>query len=232
MEQPPLADRVAAVSVLDDPVRRALLGLVSRSDTPVSRDQAARALGLTRRTAAFHLDRLAQQGLLTVQFQRLTGRTGPGSGRPSKLYGRGAGEVAVTVPERRYELAGELLAAAVEVSASTGEPARDALMRLAGDAGRAIGAAASTFQAALEDTGYEPSPDGRGGILLTNCPFHRLARRHTDLVCHANLELLHGAAEAAGDQQHTILLDPAAGRCCVRAIPARHTRTSIDQPGP
>jgi predicted ArsR family transcriptional regulator len=102
-------------------------------------------------------------------------------------------------------------------------------MRLAGDAGRAIGAAASTFQAALEDTGYERSPDGRGGILLTNCPFHRLARRHTDLVCHANLELLR---EATGDQQHTIVLDPAADRCCVRGPPAQRTLTSIDRPGP
>ncbi len=83
---------------------------------------------------------------MTVQFRRLTGRTGPGSGRPSKLYGRGADEIAVTVPERRYELAGELLAAAVEESVSTGEPAREALLRLAGDAGRAIGAAAVTFQ--------------------------------------------------------------------------------------
>ncbi len=220
MEQPPLADRVAAVSALDDPVRRALFELVTRSDTPVSRDQAARALGLTRRTAAFHLDRLAQERLVTVQFRRLTGRTGPGSGRPSKLYGRGADEIAVTVPERRYELAGELLAAAVEESVSTGEPAREALLRLAGDAGRAIGAAAVTFQTALQDNGYEPGPDGAGGILLANCPFHRLARRHTELVCHLNLQLLRGAAEAAGDEQHTIVLDPAPGRCCVRVVPA------------
>ncbi len=157
---------------------------------------------------------------MTVQFRRLTGRTGPGSGRPSKLYGRGADEIAVTVPERRYELAGELLAAAVEESVSTGEPAREALLRLAGDAGRAIGAAAVTFQTALQDNGYEPGPDGAGGILLANCPFHRLARRHTELVCHLNLQLLRGAAEAAGDEQHTIVLDPAPGRCCVRVVPA------------
>jgi predicted ArsR family transcriptional regulator len=221
MEQRPLADRVAAVGALDEPVRRALFELVSRSDAPVSRDEAAQALGLTRRTAAFHLDRLAEQGLVTVQFRRLTGRTGPGSGRPSKLYGRGAGEIAVTVPERRYDLAGELLAAAVEAAADTGEPAREALMRLAGAAGRAIGAAAATFQTALQDNGYEPVPDGQGGILLANCPFHRLARRHTELICHLNLELLRGAAETAGNQQHTVVLDPATGRCCVRVVPAQ-----------
>ena len=92
MEQRPLADRVAAVSALDEPIRRALFDHVSRADSPVSRDDAADALGLARSTAAFHLDRLAEEGLLAVEFRRLTGRTGPGSGRPTKLYRRAAGE--------------------------------------------------------------------------------------------------------------------------------------------
>lgn len=220
MEQQPLTERVAAITALADPVRRALFDLVSRSDTPVSRDQAAEALNLSRRIAAFHLDRLAEEGLVAVQFRRLTGRTGPGSGRPAKLYGRAAGEVAVTVPERRYELAAELLAAAVEEAAATGEPAHDVLMRLAGDAGRALGAAAGTLRGALEDYGFAPRRDPRGGLTLANCPFHRLAERHTALVCHLNLELLRGAAEGAGDRQHAVLLDPEVGRCCVRAVPA------------
>src|SRR6266545_1707208 len=181
-QQRPLADRVAALTALDDPVRRALLDLVSRSDTPLSRDEAAEALGLTRRAAAFHLDRLAEEGLLAVEFRRLTGRTGPGSGRPSKLYRRAADEVAVTVPERHYDLAADLLAAAVEESTRSGQPARDALMRLAADAGRDLGAEAGTFEKVLEDNGFEPRPDPDGGILLGNCPFHRLAQRHTDTI--------------------------------------------------
>jgi predicted ArsR family transcriptional regulator len=217
-EQRPLADRVAAVTALDDPVRRALLDLVSRSDTAVSRDKAAETLGLTRRAAAFHLDRLADDGLLTVEFRRLTGRSGPGAGRPSKLYRRAADEVAVTIPERRYDLAGELLAAAVEASTRSGEPARDALMRLATDAGRGMGAASGTLVNVLEDNGFQPRPDGDGGIVLGNCPFHRLAQRHTDIVCHLNLELLRGAAEGADDHEHTVVLDPEVGRCCVRAV--------------
>jgi predicted ArsR family transcriptional regulator len=217
-EQRPLADRVAAVTALDDPVRRALLDLVSRSDTAVSRDKAAETLGLTRRAAAFHLDRLADEGLLTVEFRRLTGRSGPGAGRPSKLYRRAADEVAVTIPERRYDLAGELLAAAVEASTRSGEPARDALMRLATDAGRGMGAASGALVNVLEDNGFEPRPDGDGGIVLGNCPFHRLAQRHTDIVCHLNLELLRGAAEGADDHDHTVVLDPEVGRCCVRAV--------------
>jgi predicted ArsR family transcriptional regulator len=217
-EQRPLADRVAAVTALDDPVRRALLDLVSHSDTAVSRDEAAQALGLTRRAAAFHLDRLADEGLLAVEFRRLTGRTGPGAGRPSKLYRRTAEEVAVTIPERRYDLAGELLAAAVETASRSGEPARDALMRLAKDAGRGMGAASGTLGKVLKHNGFEPRPDGDGGIVLGNCPFHRLAQRHTDIVCHLNLELLRGAAEGANDHEHTVVLDPEVGRCCVRAV--------------
>ena len=206
------------MTALDDPVRRALLDLVSRSDTAVSRDKAAETLGLTRRAAAFHLDRLADEGLLTVEFRRLTGRSGPGAGRPSKLYRRAADEVAVTIPERRYDLAGELLAAAVEASTRSGEPARDALMRLATDAGRGMGAASGALVNVLEDNGFEPRPDGDGGIVLGNCPFHRLAQRHTDIVCHLNLELLRGAAEGADDHDHTVVLDPEVGRCCVRAV--------------
>lgn len=213
----PLADRVATVGALDDPVRLALLQVVGRSATPLSRDQAAQALGVTRRAAAFHLDRLVEEGLLAVDFRRLTGRTGPGSGRPSKLYRRTAEEVAVAIPDRHYDLAGELLAAAVEESARGGEPAWDALMRLAADAGRDLGEDAGTLDDVLQEIGYEPRPDGRGGILLGNCPFHRLAQRHTDVVCHLNLELLRGAAGAV-DDEHAVVLDPGAGRCCVRIL--------------
>jgi predicted ArsR family transcriptional regulator len=219
MEQRPLPDRVSAVSSLDEPIRRALFDHVSRRDAPVSRDQAAAALGLTRSKAAFHLDRLVGEGLLTVEFKRLTGRTGPGAGRPSKLYRRTDDEIAVTVPERRYDFAGQMAFAAIEESTRTGESARAALLRIAGDIGRALGAAAASFESVLEEHGFEPRPDGAGGIVLGNCPFHRLAQQHTETVCHLNLQLLRGAAESSSDQRHTLVLDPAIGRCCVRAAP-------------
>src|SRR3954471_13610013 len=152
------SERVAAVSTLDDPVRRELLDLVTRSEAPVSRDEAAQALGLSRRAAAFHLDRLAEKGVLPVEFRRLTGRTGPGAGRPSKLYRRAPNEVAVSVPDRHYDLVGDLLAAAVDESARTGEPARDALLRLARDLGRELGARAGSFEKVIDDHGFEPRP--------------------------------------------------------------------------
>src|SRR3954447_3847409 len=92
-----LGDGVSAVAALDDPARRALLDLVTERGAAVSRDEAAQALGLSRRATAFHLDRLADAGLLTVDFGGLPGRTGPGAGRPAKLYRRSDDEVAVSV---------------------------------------------------------------------------------------------------------------------------------------
>src|SRR5215212_7466855 len=216
MNERSLAERVAAVSALDEPIRRALFDHVSRRDSPVSRDEAADALGLARSTAAFHLDRLAEEGLLSVEFRRLPGRTGPGAGRPSKLYARAAGELSVTVPERHYDFVGHLLLTAIEESARTGEAVGDALRRTAERAGRELAVAGGSLEEILEDHGFEPRPDGTGGLLLGNCPFHRLARQHTEVVCHLNLDLLRAAAEGAGDRRLTVVLDPGPGRCCVR----------------
>src|SRR6187402_1469129 len=95
------------LSVLAEPVRRRLYLHVAEQQEPVSRDAAATALGITRSLAAFHLDRLVEAGLLDTEFRRLTGRTGPGAGRPSKLYRLTPGEVRATLPERRYEVAAE-----------------------------------------------------------------------------------------------------------------------------
>jgi predicted ArsR family transcriptional regulator len=232
----PLPDRVTALATLDDPVRRAAFDLVVRSGSAVGRDAAAQTLGVSRRVAAIHLDRLAEQGLLAVEYRRPPGRGGPGAGRPAKLYRRAEDEVAVSVPERHYDLAGGLLAAAVTESLDTGAGVRDVLHRTAYDAGRTIGAASGALITALEDTGYEPrvqhhdgfpgrSADqrletGADAVVLGNCPFGRLARQHTELVCGMNLHLLRGVAHGAGDTSRQAELDPGPGRCCVRFLPA------------
>ena len=218
----PLPDRVAALAALDDPTRRAVFDLVARAGTAVGRDAAADALDVSRRVAAFHLDRLAEQGLLTVEYRRPPGRGGPGAGRPGKLYRRAEDEVAVSVPERHYDTVGGLLAAAVAESVDTGAPVQEVLHRTAYESGRTTGAAAGGLLAALEDAGYEPrreDPDG-GRITLGNCPFHRLARQFTALVCGVNLQLLRGVADGAGDRRYLAVLDPGPGRCCVRLQPA------------
>ncbi|MCU7727909.1 transcriptional regulator [Actinoplanes sp. KI2] len=212
-------DRVAALAALDDPVRKAVFDLVAASGEPVGRDAAAEALGVSRRIAALHLDRLAEQGLLEFEFRRPPGRGGPGAGRPAKLYRRADDEVAVSVPERHYDVVGDLLATAVSDSIATGAEVREVLSRTAYDAGHAIGAAAGDLGSALATAGYEPGGDDAGAVYLRNCPFHRLARRHTELVCGVNLELLRGVADGAGETGMRAVLDPRPGRCCVRLLP-------------
>src|SRR5690606_38891806 len=64
--------------------------------------------------AAFHLDKLVDGGLLEAGSRRLTGRSGPGAGRPAKVYRRAAGERGVSVPARDYRTAAGVLAEAAE----------------------------------------------------------------------------------------------------------------------
>lgn len=220
MSEETQAGRLAAIASIHDPLRRALFDFISSSETAVGRDEAAQAVGLARGTAAFHLDRLVDDGVLTVEFKRLSGKTGPGSGRPSKLYRRASDELLVSVPERHYDRVGDLLASSIEESDRTGEPVRDALTRVSIATGRELGESSSSLEEALELGGYEPRDDGNGGLILANCPFHRLATTHTDIVCHANFALLQGAAEGAQDTAHDIVFEPCDGQCCVR-VPAR-----------
>ncbi len=219
MELRTTADRLAAMAALGDPSRRAVYGLVSRAQAPVSRDEVAGALELARGTAAFHLDRLVRAGLLAVTYRRLTGRSGPGSGRPSKLYAPVQEEISVSLPPRSYDLAGELLAAAVEDSSRSGDPVHVSLRRVAHAAGREIGAAAPSFGEALEECGYQPCREADGSTVLQNCPFHKLALSHTTVVCGLNLELLTAVAAGAAEEDLTPVLDPDPRRCCVRILP-------------
>jgi predicted ArsR family transcriptional regulator len=155
---------------------------------------------------------------LAVEYRRPAGRSGPGAGRPAKLYRRIADEVAVSVPERHYDLVAGLLAAAVTESIESGAPVREVLDRTAYQAGRSLGAAAGDLLAAVEEAGYEPRPldPDNGTVVLGNCPFHRLAAQFTALVCGINLRLLRGAADGADDSPDRVVLDPSPGNCCVR----------------
>ena len=91
---------------------------MTRQPRPVGRDEAAAAAGIGRALAVYHLDKLVESGLLTASYQRPPGRSGPGAGRPAKLYARSGREFAVTVPPREYELAARLLVQAVEADPS------------------------------------------------------------------------------------------------------------------
>ncbi len=134
-----LERRVAAIAALDQPLRRDLYRLLSKADGWTSRDEAATALGVGRPVAAFHLDKLVEAGVVEIRFERLTGRSGPGAGRPAKLYRPRQVELAASVPERHYDLAGSLLAAAVSDAADSGRPVVDCLAAVAHATGRQIG---------------------------------------------------------------------------------------------
>ncbi|MEW2396641.1 helix-turn-helix domain-containing protein [Streptomyces sp. NPDC046862] len=211
---------VSAVAALDEPTRRRLYDHVVRQPAPVSRDEAAAALGLARQTAAFHLDRLADAELLDVVYERRSGRTGPGAGRPAKLYRRSPRQVAVSLPDRRYELAGRLLTQAVEESDATGERVRDVLHRKAEELGEQLaGQHDVEVLELLERYGFEPCREG-DAVVLANCPFHALAREHTMTVCGMNLHLLRGVLRGSRESGFEAHLAPTPGRCCVRLEPA------------
>jgi predicted ArsR family transcriptional regulator len=233
MDLADLGAKVAGVAALDQPLRRDLYALLARRNTWVSRDEAADALGVPRSVAAFHLDKLAEAGLVQVRFERPPGRGGPGAGRPAKRYRRSDTEVSVSLPERHYDLVGAVLADAVTDATQTGRPVEaavaDAARRVGGEIGASVReepppGARRRFDptdaaiTALQRLGYEPS-EHEGAIVLANCPFHRLAERHRDLVCGMNLQLLSGLAEALGTQDLALRLQPTEGMCCVRLEP-------------
>ncbi|WP_242474370.1 helix-turn-helix transcriptional regulator [Tomitella cavernea] len=214
---------VAAVSALDEPTRGHLYDLICDAAVPIGRDEAANALGIPRKTAAFHLDKLAEVGLLEISFARRGGRRGPGAGRPSKFYHRAQRQIAVQIPARAYEMAGKLLADAVAESERTGDSALRCLSRGAAALGREIGAGSGAtvadLMAVLRKHGYEPRLED-GTIVLANCPFHSLVRDHTAMVCGMNLDLIGGAIEGARCEGCHARLEPHDGYCCVRIDPA------------
>jgi len=215
-----LGKQAARVGVLADPTRRALYRYVCGRTEPVGRDEAASAAGATRATASFHLDRLVDEGLLEVEYRRLTGRTGPGAGRPSKLYRRTTEEVAVSLPPRRYDLMGAILAAGVD-RARAGEPLDDALPAAAWAEGSELAGAAPVspdlpgLAALLEGLGFEATHED-DVVALANCPFDTLAQRHTELVCTLNRSFVQGVVDGLGCADARACLEPDPPACCVK----------------
>jgi predicted ArsR family transcriptional regulator len=220
-----MGDAFSAIGALADPLRRRLYAVVAGRDDGVGREEAAREVGVPVHTARFHLDKLVEEGLLSVDQRRLSGRTGPGAGRPAKVYRRADTEVAVSLPERGYELVGHVLAAAVE-SSLDGTPLPEALAEAARAAGHRDGTAydgqrdrgageLDRTAEVLTGRGFEPTRTDEG-LVLRNCPIDALAREHTALVCGVNHDYVGGVLEGLGCQHTEACLDPAPDRCCVR----------------
>jgi predicted ArsR family transcriptional regulator len=228
-----VADDLDSIVALAEPNRRALYDYVAGQRDWVSRDQAADAVGLRRGIAAHHLDRLAEDGLLRTDYRHLSERRGPGSGRPAKVYRRSSAEFGVSLPPRRYDLAGRLLAEAIDRARTEGTSVDEEIERAARDEGHRIGEATRTAlgrrsgRAArrsgvlvqLRARGYEPEVLADGTTVLRNCPFHALAEEHTELICgmnHCLLDAILGDVDGTGLQAR---LEPADGYCCVRLHP-------------
>jgi predicted ArsR family transcriptional regulator len=195
----------------------------------VSRDDAAAAIGIGRPLAAHHLDRLVAAGLLTTEYRRRSGRSGPGAGRPAKFYRSAGRELRASLPERRYEVAADLFATALDAEAGT-EPGQ-ALARAARERGMQLGAEArrrasgrshasrrEALVEVLRDAGYAPF-EREGELRMLNCPFHELAQRHRQVTCGMNLELLRGLMAGAGLPEAEARLDSRPGLCCVAIGP-------------
>lgn len=232
-EQAQDRDDVASVGSLGDPTRRALYDFVAGQAEPAGRDEAAAAAGVGRTLAAYHLDRMVDDGLLEVSFARRTGRSGPGAGRPAKLYRRAAREFNISLPPRNYELAARIFANAVDreltgrAKAALEESAHGFGAEVAAEVERrAVGRSTAQRSAVLEEVlaerGYEPFRDEEGVIRMRNCPFDCLADAHRQTVCGMNLALLEQAASSPKGGLKAVL-DPRPALCCVALVPITAT---------
>lgn len=224
------------VAALDEPIRRRIFDFVRRARRAVSRDDVAGEVGISRKLAAFHLDKLLERGLLKTHYARPEGRGGPGAGRSAKFYEPSDTEIDVSIPPRRYDLAGELLLEAV-LSAAPKEEARAAALRVARERGLELGSAhraerklrtlgaeraLGVARELLEELGFEPYSDERRTLALRNCPFHSLARNAPDLVCAMNQAFIDGVLRGLGNETVDAVLSCKVGDCCVTLqAPAR-----------
>lgn len=213
---------MGALGLLDEPTRRRLYLFVRAAGHPVTRDEAAAHARISRKLAAFHLDRLVDAGLLVPgPVLRPAPRR---RGRARKTYEPSGVALDVSIPPRQYDLAGELLAGAIE-SCGTRERPAAAARRVAYERGRRIGDAArpkTPSKRSLEtrelvmlaDQGYEPVRE-YGRIVLRSCPFEAIARTSPELVCGMNQALLAGALRGIGDADTEAIVAAVPGRCCV-----------------
>ncbi|MFF7650256.1 helix-turn-helix transcriptional regulator [Streptomyces sp. NPDC007983] len=222
---------IEAIAALQDPVRRRLYEYVVAQGREVGRNEAAEAAGVARTLAAHHLDRLAEAGLLESGSRRLTGRSGPGAGRPAKVYTRARAERAVSLPARDYRTAAELLAEAAEQAGL--DAGLCVAARRRGEALRGSAAPCGDLEEAMEmlaARGYEPHVEDAEGakgapgtaarvVRMRNCPFHAVAERFPPLVCGMNLALLEGLLGTDGRVRARMEARP--GECCVVVEPSK-----------
>ncbi|HEX2069581.1 MAG TPA: helix-turn-helix domain-containing protein [Actinomycetota bacterium] len=212
--------QVSSIATLADPVRNAIYRFDVARGNDVSRDQVAAAVRIPRSQATFHLEKLAEHGLLETTYRRLSERRGPGAGRTSKLYRRARRQFVVNLPPREYELVARALAQAMK-----GRPS-SALTKRLGEVGRKTGAEWAAerssnkplrdLESILARHGYEPYRAGPDTIRLRNCPFEALASDHEDAICKVfNLSLIKSLIDELGAQEVSAEYSAPPPMCCV-----------------
>jgi len=218
---------VSSLASLGDPTRRRLYEFVVAQGEPVSRDMASAGTDIARHVVKFNLDKLEEEGLLVAEYARPSGRKGPGAGRPTKFYKRSSREISVSLPERHYDLAAQLLAEAITASQKSSISIDGALKKSASDFGRVLADEVNgqldkraskanvveSVSRVLEAHGYEPRQNGEQ-LFLSNCPFHALSQEYTSLICGVNHDLIRAMVEELPISL-AANLEPGDGRCCV-----------------
>jgi len=214
-----------SVALLTEPTRRRVFELVRAAQRPLTREEVAEHAGIGRRLAAFHLDALAEVGLLTVDYTRANGRSGPGAGRPAKRYQAAEVQVELSVPPRRYGTVARILAVAIsEAPGSAHERALRVARREGAVLGRAYrvpgrksrASALAEASTVLAQFGYEPEAAHEGQLQLRNCPFRDVVGVARELICGLNQRLVDGVLD--GLEVNELLaatLDGATPHCCV-----------------
>ena len=220
---------VAAVAALAEDSRRIMYDYIRRQAHPVTRDEAAAQAGISRKLAAFHLEKLVEAGLLHAEQQAPPTGARRGPGRVPKVYRPTDAELSVSIPERRLDLLGEVLVDALAAEVATGT-AREAALLGARQRGIELGTAERIERrlnrtgaeramhlacGVLERIGYEPYSDDDRSVRMRNCPFHPLAARQRDLVCGMNRELIDGLLRGLGNEHGRGRLAPRPDECCV-----------------
>jgi len=214
-----------AVALLAEPTRQRLYLYLRERGEPVGREEAARHAGIKPRLAAFHLDRMADAGLLDVGYRRLSGRVGPGAGRPAKVYSVSSRFFSVEVPQTRYGLAASMMATALsadgpggngkslqDVATAAGESLGGEIRRQA----RTKGAQLEAVQHKLTQLGYEPRVQESGEWTMRNCIFAELSASHRELVCPMNAAFVTGLLDGARLKSLRVERRTAPPGCCVR----------------
>jgi predicted ArsR family transcriptional regulator len=224
---------VSAVAVLNDPVRRALFDAVRRAPAALTREDAAAAVGISRKLAAFHLDKLVEVGLLRLDSSPEAAAARRGRvGRRPKCYRPAEAGVQVSIPPRRTNLLAELLLEAISTTRST-EDAIAAALRVARRRGRAVGEperpqrsrrmgaerALALLRSLLDRLDYEPTQAGTGPVQFRSCPFHPMSTDSPEVVCRIHHAYVSGVVEGLDLASVEATLAPGSDGCCVELRP-------------